>query len=227
MIEETRYTETTVAVERPRISTEPAATIAAAREYVGYVPRFISWGPVWAGVAVAVGINVLLSVLGVAIGLSVAGATDVSAEGLAVSAGIWMIVSALAALFFGGWVAGWLAAPRTPSHGAMHGFVLWCVVTALSAALLTATGGALLGGGLAAFANPQSDDRVANIAGDITGDRNLNLPYGETETTAEDNAEKGAGLAWWTFAILLLSAGAAAIGGSLGHRPVIVGRYTT
>lgn len=220
MIEETRYKETVTAVEvdRPRLAVGPAPAYAAeAVEYRPAISRLVAWGPIWAGVVSAVGVQVLLVLLGTAIGLSVIQARDGDVpNALDVAAGIWWVLSSLVALFIGGWVAGYLALPRSPQHGALHGFFLWCTVTALSAAVLATTGGVLLGGGLGAMGNTMARN-TADIRAD--GNRIEVSNQGERfEISAERAAESSAGLAWWTFAILVLSAGAAAVGGAVGHR---------
>jgi hypothetical protein len=219
MIEETSYKETIVTgveVDRPRMGVGPAYE----REYVGVRPgmlRLVAWGPIWAGVVCAVGVQVILLLLGTAIGLSVvqARAGDVP-NAMDVAAGIWWVLSSLVALFIGGWVAGFLAMPRSLQHGALHGFLLWCTVTALSAALLATAGGVLLGGGLGVMGNTVAEN---NISVQQRGDRVDVRGRGEDlGVSAERAAESSAGVAWWTFAVLVLSAGAAAAGGALGQR---------
>jgi len=163
-----------------------------------------------------VGVQVILALLGTAIGLSVIQAREGDVpNALDVAAGIWWVLSSLVALFIGGWVAGFLAAPRSPQHGALHGIFLWCTVTALSAALLATTGGALLGGGLGVMSN-NVQARNQSISRD---DSRINRDRDEDfRINAEQAAESTAGIAWWTFAVLVLSAGAAAVGGTVGHR---------
>jgi ABC-type transport system involved in multi-copper enzyme maturation permease subunit len=224
MIDETRYTETpasSATLERSRLSASD--TVNVEREFSDYLPRYVTWGPIWAGAAVAIGVHVLLSVLGMAVGLSVAAGTEVSGQGITISVGIWMIISALAALFVGGWIAGFLSSPRSPGHGAVHGFIMWCVVTALSAVLLTSTGSALASGGLSALGQ---NVRVNQPAfSDEFGLGTSPVQSNRTQINAEKATDTTAGVAWWTFAILLLSAGAAAVGGSVNHRPGVYDRF--
>ena len=59
----------------------------------------IRWGPIIAGIFVAIATQLVLSALGAAIGLTV------GATGGAIGVGIWAIISLLIALFLGSWVA--------------------------------------------------------------------------------------------------------------------------
>lgn len=220
MIEETRYKETVTAgvdVDRPRMAVGVAP--AYEREYADYRPavsRLVGWGPIWAGVVSAVGVQVILALLGTAIGLSVIQAREGDVpQALDMAAGIWWVLSALVALFIGGWVAGLLAAPRSMKHGALHGFFLWCTVTALSAALLATTGGVLLGGGLGVMSGAIQNRNQPVITSNERSDQSGQAQF---RADAEQFAESSAGIAWWTFAVLVLSAGAAVVGGAVGHR---------
>lgn len=84
----------------------------------------LSWGAVFAGLITAIVLQIVLTVLGLAIGFS---AWD-PGEGLgAVGTGawIWAILSALASLFVGGIVTGRLAGILTRPDGALHGLLMW------------------------------------------------------------------------------------------------------
>ena len=220
MIEETRYKETMTDVDRSRM---PMG--AATYPHEDYRPSFmlsriIAWGPIWGGVVIAVGVQALLTVLGMAVGLTVMDATRDTAggapEGSGVVAGIWWVISSLIALFLGGWATGFFAGPRKPAHGAINGFVLWCVITALSAALLTMTSGALIGGGLGALGNVAANRTAANTSPTIVGEEGTR-DFTRTATT-DRIAEGSASVAWWTFVVMALSAGAAVLGGAMGPR---------
>src|SRR4029453_9530866 len=72
-------------------------------------PRRISWSAILAGVAVALGVSILLGLLGAGLG---AGSVNPTREqnpmqGLGIGALIWMVVSGIIAFFAGGWVAGY------------------------------------------------------------------------------------------------------------------------
>lgn len=108
----------------------------------------ISWSAVFAGVLVAVVTQLLLSLLGLGIGL---GSIDPVEEqnptaGLGVGSAIWYIVSSLLSLFVGGWVAGRLASAPRRFDGIIHGVLTWCLVTLLTIYFLTTTIGSIIGG---------------------------------------------------------------------------------
>lgn len=108
----------------------------------------ISWSAVFAGVLVAIVTQILLTLLGLGIGL---GTIDPVEErnpmaGLGVGSAIWYIVSSLLSLFIGGWVAGRLAGTPRSFDGMIHGVLTWCLVTLLTIYFLTTTLGTIIGG---------------------------------------------------------------------------------
>jgi hypothetical protein len=65
----------------------------------------VSWGGVFGGVLVALGFLLLMTALGVAVGISAAQPGETDAGTLGAGAGIWAGVTLLVALFIGGWVS--------------------------------------------------------------------------------------------------------------------------
>lgn len=108
----------------------------------------ISWSAVFAGVLVAIVTQMLLTLLGLGIGL---GTIDPVEErnpmaGLGIGSAIWYIVSSLLSVFLGGWVAGRLASTPRLFDGIVHGVLTWCFVTLLTIYFLTTTIGSIIGG---------------------------------------------------------------------------------
>ena len=108
----------------------------------------ISWGSVFAGVLIAIVIQIALSLLGIGIGLST---VDPKTEqnptaGLGLGTAIWYIITSLLALFAGGWIAGRLAPSRRLFDGIIHGILAWSLVTLITLYFLTTTIGSILGG---------------------------------------------------------------------------------
>lgn len=108
----------------------------------------ISWSAVIAGVLIAVLVQMLLTLLGLGIGL---GTIDVAEErnptaGLGIGSAIWYIVSSLLALFTGGWIAGRLASAPRLFDGMIHGALTWCLMTLLTVYLLSTAVGRIVGG---------------------------------------------------------------------------------
>ncbi len=128
-------------MERDPLYTSPAMGRA------GFVKR-ISWSAVFAGVLIAIVMQLLLSLLGLGIGL---GTIDPMEEqnptaGLGTGTAIWYIISSLLSLLAGGWVAGRLASSPRPFDGIIHGVLTWALVTLLTIYFLTTTIGSLIGG---------------------------------------------------------------------------------
>lgn len=108
----------------------------------------VSWAAVLAGVTVALVTQLLLGVLGLAIGASTVDPlreADPTA-GLGAGAGIWFAITGLLSLFAGGWTAGRLAAIPRVIDSTLHGVLTWGLSTLLTFYLLTTSVGALIGG---------------------------------------------------------------------------------
>jgi hypothetical protein len=109
----------------------------------------VSWGAVFAGVVIAVAIMVVLNLLGLAIGLATidpATGDTPGGKALTLGAGIWWVVSALIALYVGGWVASRLAGAFRNETGTMHGLLVWGTSTLAMIWLGSSAVGALVGG---------------------------------------------------------------------------------
>lgn len=102
----------------------------------------VRWGAVLAGVVVGVSIQLVLTLLGIATGLS---ATDV-VQGDTVGMGplVWAGLSMLIAAFVGGYVAARMTGLKRKIDGVLHGIVTWAVTTLLFATLATSASGALV-----------------------------------------------------------------------------------
>lgn len=125
----------------------------------------ISWGSVFAGVLIAVVIQISLSLLGIGIGLSTIDPKTESnpTEGLGTGSAIWYILTSLIALFAGGWIAGRLAMSRRVFDGIIHGLLAWSLITLLTLYFLTTTIGSILGGVSRLVGN------TLGVVGNVTG----------------------------------------------------------
>ena len=104
----------------------------------------LSWGAVFAGLAIATALQIVLTLFGLAFGLGVYNPGGEKALGI--GAGLWAIVSLLIALFLGGTTTGWLAGRLSRVDGFLHGALLWALSTLLTLYLLTSGIGTVLGG---------------------------------------------------------------------------------
>ena len=175
----------------------------------------IRWGPIIAGIFVALATQLILSALGAAVGLT-AGAT-----GGAAGVGIWASVSLLASLFLGSWVAAAGCSPMNKKTAMLHGLILWATTLALSAWLLASgVSGAF---GLAASNAGEVLNQVQQPGGVDVPNQVPNVPTDKLKQVADGSAK-----AAWTFIIgSLLGLAASLIGASVGAkkpRPVRRGR---
>ena len=100
----------------------------------------VRWGPIIAGLVIAMSTQLVLSALGVAIGASTigdSGAPRTEAGSVGVGVGIWSIISLLLSLLVGGWTAARTAGRMNRSTALLNGAILWASTLALSAWLLS------------------------------------------------------------------------------------------
>ena len=139
----------------------------------------LSWGAVFAGVALAIVTQLLLNMLGVGIGLSaldIGPGADNSGTGFSIGAGLWWVLSGIIAAFVGGIAAGRLAGAAHGDTARWHGLITWCVSTLLVVYLLTSAVGGVLGGafhvlgGVASGAGKAAATTASGVASVTDGD---------------------------------------------------------
>ena len=160
----------------------------------------VSWGGIFGGVMVAVGLLLLLAALGVAVGITAVDPQATQLGRLGMGAAIWTGVSLLLALFLGGLVASRLGATYDRTTSFFEGFLVW-IVSLLLVAYLAASGMSWIAGDTLGIVG-QAPDLSMAVPPDIV--------QGVTPQAAKT--------AWVTFASLLLSLGAALIGAMAGRR---------
>ena len=96
-------------------------------------PPLLSWGAILGALVGVISLSWLLQLLGIALGVSIADATDGDAvgTGLGIGAMVWVIVSALLVFFTGSMLAARLSGKVDSTVGMLHGLVLWGVASAL------------------------------------------------------------------------------------------------
>jgi hypothetical protein len=162
-------------------------------------PGRVRWGAVWAGLFTALTVFVLLSVLGLAIGLSnVNGGTIVSTGTAPSNAGrnsaIWLVVTGFISFLIGGYVAGRTAMAYTRGLAALHGLMVFFLAVPLIVWLAA----------MAASGN------LGNLG--VTVRDNLRL----LQTAPTGAAARDA--AWWTLIGLVAALVAGTLGGMFGVR---------
>ncbi|KFE65298.1 hypothetical protein [Hyalangium minutum] len=121
-------------VEKPRVEAIPG------------VPFKLSWGAIFGGTFVALGVWILLYALGLALGFSSVDPNNPgSAKSAGIGTGIWSLIAPLIALFVGGLVAARTAGVVDKMGGALHGAVLWGLTTLVGVIVMGMALSSLLG----------------------------------------------------------------------------------
>ncbi|HEY9669721.1 MAG TPA: hypothetical protein V6C91_23105 [Coleofasciculaceae cyanobacterium] len=194
--------------------TEPRGNIprepVVVNQLVDYHDR-VRWGPIFAGIAISIATQLLLSALGAGIGLS-AGAAGSDAGDVGVGVGIWAIISLLISLFIGSWVMGRTCGPMNNKTALLNGAILWATTLAISSWLL-ASGISGTFGAVAA--------NSGEILNQVQEPGGVNLPnrVPTVDPARAENLAANAAKAAWSFLIgSLLGLAASLIGASVGAR---------
>jgi hypothetical protein len=218
--------ETVPTGTRRRMASDPAYWRDQETEHDVKIPEALNftrdrvrWGPIIAGLATALTTLLMLSLLGLAIGLTMVNAGDAAAQGdapngLGRNSAIWGALSALIAFFLGGWVAGHSAAVFDRGWGALNGALVFLVGVPIILWLASMGLGSVLGslGSLAGSLNPDAGT-VQNVADQARQAAQTTQPIDVARAAA--NARN---TAWGTLLGLVLALGAAAAGGMAGTR---------
>lgn len=164
----------------------------------------VSWGGIFAGTLVALGVQLLLMLLGMGIGFGIINPVTTENMGaVGIGSGIWILACTLISLFVGGWVTARISGMTSGTKCALHGFVVWALFTFTAFYLMTTAAGGLI----SSFAG--TIGRSASvIGGEISG---------VTPQMAENAMNAASRASIWGFVALLLSAGAAILGARAGR----------
>lgn len=169
----------------------------------------VRWGPIFAGLVVAIAAQLVLTGLGAAVGLTSLAGSDAAqnnAGGVGAAVGIWSIISLLIALFLGGWVTARACGPMNRKTALLNGAILWATTLAVSAWLLSSgVAGAfgLVAQGADAVINQVPVDALPNAAQDP------NVTPEQAQNIAGNAATVG-----WSFSLGSLLGLVAALGGA-------------
>jgi hypothetical protein len=195
----------------------------------------VRWGPILAGVVTGIAAMLLLTIIGIALGLTALGSDDPGTWGTA--AGIWGGLSLLVSFFLGGWMAARAAATEFDASGALNGFVtgaatllllVWLATSALTGALGFFAGTISDIAGAAAPAAMQaveegavpvpSEAETAVTEAVENPEAAVPAQVDEAATAAAETARETVGPgAWGTAIAIILAIGAATIGGMVGQ----------
>lgn len=117
--------------ERNDVNVRPAAVPTA--PIVEYHDT-VRWGPIIAGILIAVVAQLMLSALGAAVGGYSAGEAAPAAIGRGI--GIWAILSLFISLFLGGWVMAASCGPMNKKTAMLNATIMWATTLVISGWLL-------------------------------------------------------------------------------------------
>jgi hypothetical protein len=129
----------------------------------------VSWGAIAAGAMIALSIYVVLTLLGVALGIEAA--VRGRDTNLGAGAAIYSILTLLLAMFFGGWATSRLAVGESKLEAVLYGLILWGtlflgMIWLLSAGIRAGFGG-MVGLASGAYATDEGRIDVDRVAGDL------------------------------------------------------------
>jgi hypothetical protein len=191
-----------------RFASEPAGYGLTSEQHL-----HISWRAILAGIVVALAVDVLLSLLGFAVGLTAFEPVAGVVKNVGMGIGIWLIVTAIASVFVGAYFGARVAGDPWRGDGVAHGVMVWAGFVLLSTWLVGSGAGKIL--------SPSA--REAPLREPVTQQQ-----AAEAAKKAVDHAAAGGAVASWVgFGIALLSLGGGALGGMLGAlgEQKQVGRY--
>ncbi|HIK18327.1 MAG TPA: hypothetical protein IGS53_23995 [Leptolyngbyaceae cyanobacterium M33_DOE_097] len=174
----------------------------------------VRWGPIIAGLVVAISSQLVLSSLGAAVGLTGIAGSDAprtNAGDIGTAVGIWSIISLLISLFLGGWVMAKSCGPAKRSTMVLNGAILWATTLAISAWLLS-TG---VSGAFGIVASNAGEILNQAVPGGVNPNAIPNDPN-VTADQARDIAGNAAKVGWSFFIGSLLGLAASLFGAYLG-----------
>jgi len=191
----------TVAAPYPGVATPiRGATAAEVGEaaYLGFSRA--TWSSIWAGFFIGAMTNLVLTTLGMALGISWINDDRVAEGSFRTAAGVWMLLTSLVSFFAGGCVTARMSGLPGRSTGAMNGFLYGCFAWVLVTALAMTPMMSVLSSYASVFAQMGGMPPMAP---------------GEMPAV---NTKMAQSAAWWAFFGLIISLAAATIGGLVGAR---------
>ncbi|MDX1994911.1 MAG: hypothetical protein SF029_21180 [bacterium] len=205
----------------------------------------VRWASVLAGLATVLATLVVMTVLGLALGLATLDADN--PEGFAIGASIYSAVSALLAFGLGGFIAARTAAVAGTGNGILNGAMVWIVTIPLLVNVLGNGISSILGTAVdlgqtavetgAQVAAPLIEEAAPAVIAEATAEATPGGPIDQAQQGAqnavedvqqtlenvdsddvEETSRDLSSIAWGTLLALGLSAGASILGGVAGTR---------
>ena len=172
--------------------------------------RGMQWKPVVAGALAGFAVTIVATTLGAALGITAGDAANGGdARAVGTAAGIWWLLTALAAGMFGGWVIARTARRDLDYDAVIYGVLAWVIGTIILLFLLAVGVGSMLGG-LGGGLGAAVAERGASVGGASPAD---------TARVAETAANVGKGAAWGLLLSQILGIGGSIFGARMRRRP--------
>lgn len=129
-------------------ATPVGSTSADDHTYLRDRLRHVSWGAIFAGLSIAIALQILLGFLGIGLGFSMLDPTDPMGgfRSWGIGTGIYFVLTQVLSLFAGGYIAVRLAPARRDQTAVFHGLSIWALATILGVWLGGTAIGAAVGG---------------------------------------------------------------------------------
>lgn len=152
----------------------------------------IKWSAVFAGLIVGIAVQMVLTLLGLAIGAwSIDLRESSPTSGVPLGTGIWTGISMLVSAFVGGYVTARLSGAYLRSDGMYHGLVVWGLTWVVFAWLATTAFSFMIGGIFNAFGSGLQmlgqgvGSAVSTAASKVSGNVNLNVSAADLRKQVE------------------------------------------
>ncbi len=180
--------ETTTVHREPVVAHEVEAPMPP-----GLLKR-ISWGAIFAGAIIAVGVTILLGLLGSAIGARAIDPAEAAAfEGVGIGTAVWWIATSIVALAIGGFVAGRTSGQADRFSATAHGAATWALATIATLWLASSALGTVVNTATGAITTVAraSASVVGTVGGAVLpGDVNLDLEAQQTREAIRSEASQ-------------------------------------
>lgn len=175
--------------------------------HTGGIARWggVDWGAILASVFAGLGITLLLTAIGAAIGVTVSDDDDAAGK-IATTVGIWALISTAVGTFLGAYIGGAMMRWGTRFSSLYHGVAAWSFTLILSIWLGVNAAAGLVGASLQAA-------NAAAEANTVRGDdvQNVQVPQANLQQVLESGS-------WWLVAGLIVSLALAVAGWFLGAK---------
>ncbi|OGI01606.1 MAG: hypothetical protein A2Y25_05550 [Candidatus Melainabacteria bacterium GWF2_37_15] len=206
-------------------------------EFVETVPaNRISWGAILGGTAIALFTQLLLTLLGIAIGLTALEPGERVGEEAGIGTAIYLAIATIISVFAGAWAAGRFSGLVLKNDGILHGIATLALTTLISLVALSIGLGAVVDSalthGISVRETVSAPGSAIGVAPEGTTPEERTGAAAPLSPTEQERADEYSTAAAWTaFITGILALIAAAIGGVMGmksrpikdeHRPLTI-----